>query len=86
MAGYVGTQQRTVYSCIGGTVNLAALQKSHTKEGAARDVRKAAPQFGRFGCAVQPINEQHFSRFVRLVELRHAGGTALRLNPVAMHL
>ena len=31
MAGYVGTQQRATYTCVGDTVNLAARLEAHTK-------------------------------------------------------
>jgi class 3 adenylate cyclase len=31
VAGYTGTQQRATYTCIGGTVNLAARLDAHTK-------------------------------------------------------
>ncbi|WP_436294948.1 adenylate/guanylate cyclase domain-containing protein [Variovorax sp. LjRoot178] len=31
VAGYTGTQQRATYTCIGGTVNLAARLEAHTK-------------------------------------------------------
>jgi adenylate cyclase len=31
VAGYIGTQQRTTYTCIGDTVNLAARLEAHTK-------------------------------------------------------
>ncbi|WP_436307131.1 adenylate/guanylate cyclase domain-containing protein [Variovorax sp. LjRoot290] len=31
VAGYAGTQQRATYTCIGGTVNLAARLEAHTK-------------------------------------------------------
>jgi len=32
MAGYVGTQHRATYTCVGDTVNLAARLESHTRE------------------------------------------------------
>jgi class 3 adenylate cyclase len=31
VAGYIGTQQRGTYTCIGDTVNLAAKLEAHTK-------------------------------------------------------
>ena len=31
MAGYIGTHQRAMYTCIGDTVNLAARLEEHTK-------------------------------------------------------
>lgn len=31
VAGYIGTQQRGTYTCIGNTVNLAARLEAHTK-------------------------------------------------------
>ena len=31
VAGYVGTQERATYTCVGDTVNLAARLEAHTK-------------------------------------------------------
>ena len=43
VAGYTGTQQRTTYTCIGDTVNLAARLQAHTKVMGPRSCSTARP-------------------------------------------
>jgi len=58
IAGYTGTQQRAIYTCIGDTVNVAARLEAHTKA-AQRDVlMDAATRLALAGALeVEPLGE-----------------------------
>lgn len=70
ISGYIGTQQRATYTCIGDTVNLASRMESHTKTvGCAVliDARTAAVLEDRF--SLQALGPVQFRGKVNEVEI-----------------
>jgi class 3 adenylate cyclase len=76
IAGYTGTQQRAVYTCIGDTVNVASRMESHTKEAGRAiliDAATAAALDGKL--SVEPLGSVQFRGKVNDVEVFAVGGT-----------
>jgi class 3 adenylate cyclase len=77
VAGYTGTQQRATYTCIGGTVNLAARLEAHTKV-AQRMILIDAPTRSALGDggAVEPIGAVLFQGKAAPVEVYAMAGVS----------
>lgn len=76
IAGYTGTQQRAVYTCIGDTVNVASRMESHTKEAGRAiliDAATAAALDGKL--SVEPLGTVQFRGKVNDVEVFAVGGS-----------
>jgi class 3 adenylate cyclase len=76
IAGYTGTQQRAVYTCIGDTVNVASRMESHTKEAGRAiliDAATAAALDGKL--SVEPLGSVQFRGKVNDVEVFAVGGS-----------
>jgi class 3 adenylate cyclase len=76
IAGYTGTQQRAVYTCIGDTVNVASRMESHTKTAGRAiliDAATAAALEGRL--PLEALGAVQFRGKVSEVEVFAVGAT-----------